>query len=255
VCLLFSCRKKEHREEYWPGGKIKSQGYVAQASDGSWVKTGPWTYYWNTGKKAEGEYDDGKLTGKVDSLGVLVDGRNGPWTFWSGSGTKILEAAYKKGIPHGVFTRWDLDGNLKGAVEFRDSKYVRTVTEPSLHTDQLIVPIGDVVWVLYAKTDFDAEEEMARRSRSSVSDILTQLAFQNCLPAEGLPGFRSYNLAHNTPDGSLIVLPGSDKQVREWCGYDDAEMRAAGPAYRKIITSSDIPVEVQAAISKHAAGN
>ena len=63
--------------------------------------------------KVYGYFGEGKPLTKV-YIGELVNGKKeGIWTWWYSTGTKIDEMTYKDGEPNGLYTYWNLNGQKK----------------------------------------------------------------------------------------------------------------------------------------------
>ena len=82
------------------------------------------------------KFSDESLTGKVYGyfgkegkkltkvyIGELVNGKKeGIWTWWYSTGTKIDEMTYKDGEPNGLYTYWNEDGKKESEGTYKDWK-------------------------------------------------------------------------------------------------------------------------------------
>jgi hypothetical protein len=119
----------EVREETYPSGQVSQQaeGYVAP--DGTFVRHGLMTLFYEDGtKKAEIEYKHGKnhgrritwyQTGQEWGRGEYVDGlEHGTWTAWWPNGFKQREWEMVHGSWHGTSTEWHDNGEIKMQFEY-----------------------------------------------------------------------------------------------------------------------------------------
>jgi antitoxin component YwqK of YwqJK toxin-antitoxin module len=114
ACLAACVTPKAPREEHDDHGKLRAQGLVTRNADGQEVRTGHWVFWYPSGqKRGEGDFDNGKLDGKVDELGLPVDGQRGVWRGFYADGRAAFAYMLDDDGRHvGRSTRWYDDGQL-----------------------------------------------------------------------------------------------------------------------------------------------
>ncbi len=107
---MAACSAAPSYEERYPSGRLRASG--ALTLDTPPLRTGHWVFWYESGQKqAEGYYVKGRSDGRVDELGVPVDGQRGVWSGWFESGAKAFEYTLDAEGRHiGTSTRWYPNG-------------------------------------------------------------------------------------------------------------------------------------------------
>lgn len=111
-------------------------------TSGKRVKHGPFVEYWPNGqKKAQGQFDEGRLSGQYaswyengqrESRGEYVAGNaTGPWTWWHDNGMRRAEGSYDSGTPDGSWTSWDPTGKVARRQRYSESKGTMQTKAPT----------------------------------------------------------------------------------------------------------------------------
>ena len=143
--------------EDWPSGEPMIREQVKGYADGTEVRHGLYTAYWENGQeKLQMYYVDGvahgpkqtwHIDGTIWSQGAFVNGKeDGPWVSWYPTGTKQQEFHMRNGALHGqqtswypneqkqsdgrwvngkqvgYFTIWDVDGNIVREINYGPAK-------------------------------------------------------------------------------------------------------------------------------------
>ncbi|MBI5508596.1 MAG: hypothetical protein HY903_07575 [Deltaproteobacteria bacterium] len=117
VLMAITCAACRERpaptEERYADGSRKARGVWAPGDDGR-RRVGQWTFWYPNGqKKAEGDYAFGRDDGRLDELGIPVDGQRGEWLGWYENGQRAF--AYRldgDGRHVGLSQRWHKNGKL-----------------------------------------------------------------------------------------------------------------------------------------------
>lgn len=114
----------EVKEERWGDGTPRSLVEGVTLEDGTFMRHGKTTLYWDNGKKkSQLSYVYGVRHGPRYSWyqngilwieGEFIDGgENGLWTSWYSDGNKAYERNFDHGAFHGLWTEWHRSGQLK----------------------------------------------------------------------------------------------------------------------------------------------
>lgn len=135
--LIFSgCAATEMREDYYPGGALKSRSTVLVSPEGNLTPHGRFTAWFKSGgKMQEGRLLNGQTqgawttwyeSGEKESRRQYADGRlDGAITEWFKNGAPRFETHFAKGQKHGAETIWYPNGQKQWEGAFEDGKLMR----------------------------------------------------------------------------------------------------------------------------------